>query len=62
MSNQSESAMQDVVDVTAELDEQLRELLSYCRTQALNAPIYEGDCQAVWTEVADRLSEILDGE
>lgn len=56
------AALQDVVDVGAKLDEELRELLSYCLTRIPGAPIYEGDCRAVWTEVAERLSDILDGE
>jgi hypothetical protein len=38
----------------------LRELRDYCRAQAPEAAVWEGNCQEVWTEVADKLTWILD--
>jgi len=45
-------------------DEQLRELLSFCRASTqnpLNSPYYQGATDA-FDHVAKRLTEILDGE
>lgn len=50
---------------TAMQDDQLRELLSYCRTEAQNlAAEHQPEDRGSWAyaDVADKLSAILDGE
>jgi hypothetical protein len=59
-----QSAMQDVVDVTIELQEELRELRSHCIFQAEECRKHSNPMPAsdAFDMVADRLGVILDGE
>jgi hypothetical protein len=60
-------ATADALELFVNRDEALRELLSYCRTQ-LADPMVSGYCTEcggqgeAYTDVADRLAKILDGE
>jgi hypothetical protein len=62
--NRTEQGVINHLDKAIRKDEQLRELLSYCRT-ASGGPPFEGpkeDVDRAYNDVANKLAAILDGE
>lgn len=62
---QRQAELQKRLDGLAEpwkRDEQLRELLSYCRVYADPQEQESGDAREAYQDVVDRLAAILDGE
>lgn len=54
------TAVENVAEAVAGVDDQLRELLSYCRSSA--EELTENPAVSAYEDIADRLAGILDGE